>query len=589
MNKKDYFDKNTYVRFLVPTVLALLGSTFSSFGNTLLAGRFLGRDALNMMSVLSSFTFMYAMTGCLISIGAASRSSLALGSQDYRTAAEYEWLAMVLSFVVPILLSLPCVIFFDRFFMLLGASPEACELGATYGRLMLAFGFLNTLTYFPFNYLRLIGRGRYGTYSFGLMGIIDVVLVYAFLRLGLGTVGIALGYVTSMIIANGMGLWFLLTKNRIFRISRPRASDVPHMLKNVISFGSASALNNLCKMLRTALMNVIVARFLGKDGVSSLAVGFSIINLASATVTGFGQAMSPIIGVLRGEHDRNGQHGTIGVSLRFAITFHAALAVIIMLFAPQISEFFGISDPEHVRETAIVVRLVAVSLIPSAAMNVLIYYYTAIGENRGARLLTAMHAFVFPVALAYVHLRIDSSGYYAASFIMAELLDLAVMAAYAGVRTKASPQLDGILLEERTYSEKFFSTTSDGTPDRAVEASERVVAFCEENDVNPVLCVKIPLVVEELLVTLARHCSEGDNARMDVRISLVGEKVVMRIRCEGRIFNPVAWYHDRKQRLTPEEFMDDDSFSMDVVDKVAKSVEYSNMFDVNNLIVTMGE
>ncbi|MBQ7583796.1 MAG: hypothetical protein IJT24_04220, partial [Lachnospiraceae bacterium] len=181
MQTEDIFIRRTYSRFLTPTILALLGTTFSSFGNTLLAGHFLGKEVLAVMNILSSFTFLFAMLGCLISVGAVARSSIAVGREDFRTAGKYQWLSLVLSIAIPVIISFPCLLNFREVFTMLGGDQEAYLVGATYGRLVIAFGFLNTLMYFSFNFLRMIGKGGYGMYSFGAMGILDVILVYFFL------------------------------------------------------------------------------------------------------------------------------------------------------------------------------------------------------------------------------------------------------------------------------------------------------------------------------------------------------------------------------------------------------------------------
>ena len=588
MQSEDIFIRKTFSKFLNSTLLALLGTTFSAFGNTLLAGNFLGKEVLSVMNILSSFTFLYAMFGCLISIGAASKASIAVGREDYKGAGEYEWLALVLSFVVPIVISVPCLIHFKGLFTLLGADEAAYAIGSGYGRLVIAFGFLNTLMYFPFNFLRLIGKGRYGMYSFGAMGIIDVVLVYIFLKLGMGAVGVALGYIISMLVANCAGLYFLFAKNEIFKIMRPHNSNIIVMIRYIVAFGGASGLNNLCKMLRTVTLNLLISKYLGKEGLQSLAVGCSIINLTSASVTGFGQAVSPIVGVMFGERDRKGQRQAVKVSVVQSLVFHTVLAVLIVAFAPALSKVFGITDADHIRRTAVLVRLVGISLIPASVMNIFIYYYTAIGENRCSRILTVMHAFVLVWLLTALHLMFDRSNMYGIAFIMAEILDFGMMVLLSVIRRKRNSNLQGILLEQKMYAEKFFYTVCDGTEDGAVETSKQVVEFCEENDVSPAICMKLPLVVEELLVVLARHCFDDNTSKIDVRISLVGAKVLMRLRCGGASFNPIDWYNERKATLSLEEFMEDESFGMKVVEKLVKDVRYTNLFDVNNLIVAMG-
>ncbi len=584
----DIFIKRTYKRFLTPTVLALLGTTFSSFGNTLLAGRFLGKEVLGAMNILSSFTFLYAMLGCLISVGAAAICSISIGRMDSETAGRYEWLSLVLSFAVPVAISALCLLNFKGVFTMLGGDEEAYRIGAVYGKIVISCGFLNTLMYFPFNFLRLIGKGRYGMLSYGVMGILDVILVYIFLKLGMGPVGVALGYVISMLVADVSGMYFLFRKNRLFKMARPPKAELAGMCKKIAFFGGASGLNNLCKMARTVTMNLLITSFLGKYGMQSFAVACSMINLTSASVTGFSQAVSPIIGVLYGEKDRKGQRQVMKISIMYSTIFHGALALLIIIFASPIASAFGITGAQHIKDTALLVRLVGLSFIPASVMNIFIYYYTAIGENRISMILTLMHAFVLVVLIAAVHLNVSATNWYGAAFITAEILDFGVMLFLSLIRRRKDPELEGVLLEHKVYAENFFSTVSDGSEDGAVETSGQVVSFCEENGVSASLCMKLPLVVEELLVVLARHCFDKGGSHIDVRISLVQEEVVMRMRCEGAMFNPVEWYAERKRKLSPEDFMMDESFGMNVVDKLVHDVKYTSTFGVNNLIVTMG-
>ena len=220
-NNEDYFARKTFGRFLIPTVISLTGTLVAGFANTLMAGRFLGKEALSVMGILQSFTFLYSMLGCLISIGASTRAAVALGKGDHDTAAKYEWLSLVLSVVIPLVISLPCLVFFRGLFSALGGDEAAYAIGAGYGRLVIGFGFLGTLLYFPFNFLRLIGKGKYSTIAFTAMGISDIILVYAFLKAGMGLSGIAAGFILSMTIACIISMFFLFTKNHFFKMKRP--------------------------------------------------------------------------------------------------------------------------------------------------------------------------------------------------------------------------------------------------------------------------------------------------------------------------------------------------------------------------------
>ncbi len=576
----------------MPTVIAVLGTTLSTFGNTLLAGRFLGSDALSAMNVLSSFTFLYAMIGCLISVGASSLASIAIGRRDLVTVGKYETLALVLSIVIPVVISGLCFIDYHGLILFLGADEQIYQLSISYGRIVIAFGFLNALMYFPFNFLRLDGRAKMGMISFGAMGVLDLVLVYAFLSMGMGLKGVAIGSVISMAVANIVGIGMLLSKKSGIKPVIIKKNEVLMLTVSSFVSGSSAGLNNLCKMIRTVMLNALVIKNLGANHLSVLAVGCAIINLTSASVTGFGQALAPIVGIFHGERDKQGKKSALISTLLDCTIYHVVIAIIAIVGARFIAGAFGITEPELVREAIIMIRLVGISLIPAAAINIFIYYFTAIKENFMAMTLTVMHTFVLVVGFVALHFMFDKSTWYGIAFISAEVFDFLVLFVVSAIRRKQNSNLEGVLLNDKNSSEKFFSVVSDGTRDGAVKSAEEVVGFFEENDVPVKLCMKLQLVVEELLVVLATHCLDGEEADkqgINVKVTVIEDDVLMRLRCSGEVFNPIEWYYSKKNSMDPMDFMMDEAFSMNLVAKMVTDVKYTRTFGLNNLIVLINQ
>ena len=116
MESNGYLINATLKKYLIPTILSILGTTATAFVNTLLAGRFLGGDALAAMNIVSSFTFLFAMLGCLISIGASTCASVALGREDQETAERCASVALAASVFLPLLTAAPLLFFFHSFF-----------------------------------------------------------------------------------------------------------------------------------------------------------------------------------------------------------------------------------------------------------------------------------------------------------------------------------------------------------------------------------------------------------------------------------------------------------------------------------------
>lgn len=82
LENNDYFVKNTLRKYFVPTVISLLGSTAITFINTMITGNLYGKEALAAVNLINPVTFLFAMFGCLICIGGATCTSVAMGQED---------------------------------------------------------------------------------------------------------------------------------------------------------------------------------------------------------------------------------------------------------------------------------------------------------------------------------------------------------------------------------------------------------------------------------------------------------------------------------------------------------------------------
>ena len=373
----DYFIRKTLQKYLIPTIFSILGTTTVGFINTILAGQALGKEALTAMNLLSSFTFLFAMLGCMISIGSSACASVAVGMGDENAVGEYEMYAFLMSFLFPVLFSVVILLCFRSFLFMLGADETLYLFMKDYAKVVLAFGFLTTLMYFPFNFLRLDGRANLAMLVFGIMGVLDVVLLVLFLRAGAGLPGVAWATVISTAVADLLGILFLFFgKNRQIRPVFPGLKRMVSLTVSVCRTGAASGLNNLCNMLRTLVLNALILHGLGTEAASEFAIACALISFASASVYGCGQTVAPLIGVFYGERDPVSMKILMKRTIRYSAVIHGILFLLMIPLAGTLAHAFGMTDSRMISEAAEAVRLAALSLIPAAIMNVFIYYYT---------------------------------------------------------------------------------------------------------------------------------------------------------------------------------------------------------------------
>ena len=580
LENNNYFVKHTLRKYLAPTIISILGTTMITFVNSLLTGNMYGKEALAAMNLINPVTFIFAMFGCLISIGSSTSVSIAMGKEEDAQVGAYASLALLLSVVVPIIFSVVGIFFFRPFLGILGARGEWYHIAAAYGRVMLLGGVFTTLMYYPFNFLRVDGRGQYSMLIFGAMGVLDVIFVLIFYRLGLGLMGVGLAVVLSTAIADAVGMGILIFgKGRQIRFGA-----ITHPLRDSLQIcrvGAAAALNNLCNMLRTIVLNGLVLEALGSDGASMFAVACSVLNFAMAFVAGAGQAVAPLVGVFYGEKDDTSIRMLMKSAVRYALILMGGLFVLVGACSIPLARAFGITSYTLVIRTAAAICFMMLSLIPAAVVTDLTFHYTTIGQGSLASVLTFLRSFGFVALFAWLFVQAGAAQWMLAAFVLGELATLAVDVVLTRIICKKNPKLEGILLLRRQEDENYISFSVPGSAEGAVTASARMSEFCEQQEMDPRYEMMLPLALEEMLVLVNEHCfEENEDMYADVRILCSKEEVLLRIRCGGRIYDPVAEYQKRVQNMSEEELLMDESLGMRMITEAAKSVTFRRTLGV---------
>ncbi len=588
MQSNDIFIKKTLRRYMFPTIFTIAWTTLITFVNHIIIGKSYGETALTGANIVSSIVFLYFMLGCLINIGSSAVASVALGREKYDIVGKYESFAFIASIIFSLIVSAILLIFFEPIMHFMGARGEIYKLIANYGKTMVIFGFVITLMYFPFNFLKLDGRNVTATICFSIMFLMDIVLVLWGIKAGYGVTWVAKAYIISVAFSDLIGCVLLVTykltpiKPKLFK-----KNEILFFTVSVFRVGSSAGLNNLCNMLRTILLNAIIIRQLGSSRAAAFAVVCSIINLTSATVSGCGQTIASMVGVFYGEKDYVSIRFLMKNAIKYAIIIHAVITGLLIIFARPIAHGFGIWRASLLDKTVFDIRIYSLSLILCAILNVCIYYYMTIKVNDIALLVTFGRAFLFVSMFVYVFAFLKLSKFYAFSFLLAELLSFLIMMLMCG-RHRKEDQVKGVLLlKDYDETERMISFSVSSTNQGAVEASEKMEEFCMENDVDIKLAMTLPLALEELIVVMNEHCMVGKGSMTDVRILMSKGKVLMRIRCGGRLFDPIAWYKDKLETMTSEELLEDDSLGIRMIVKKSEFVNFSCTFGVNNVIVGM--
>ena len=146
-----------------------------------------------------------------------------------------------------------------------------------------------------------------------------------------------------------------------------------------------------------------------------------------------------------------------------------------------------------------------------------------------------------------------------------------------------------------------------------MDASTRISGFCEENELDPQRSMLISLSLEEMLISIKNHVfPQDDTQSISIRILIIPDpdpektdSIILRIRCSGTPFNPIAYYEQQKSQAVPDPMLmpEDDGLDLDSLDdllsglddslgiamivQAAPAVDYKTTFGVNNLTIIL--
>ena len=610
LNDNSNLISGLFRRALLPAILSVGGVMISTMANSIIAGNLLGHDALAVMSIASPIYFIFATIGSLAGVGGTSMAAWCIGRNDGEGSNRAFTLSAILALGVSMVLSAMGLVFLNPFVSLLGAQGELHALAKPYVALFLLGGAGIAGIYPPYFFLKLEGRMRLSVALFVCLALLNVGLDFFFVLVaGWDYAGIAAGTALANLAAAAAG-WFCLIRKGSFRLCSVRGywGEIGRM----IAAGSPAALNNLCNVVRSIALNRIIFALAAQIGLSAFNIVTTAGNLSLMVINGLAQTTVPFVAVFAGERDSS----SIRQLEKRAITEGAAIilpvSVLLAVFSRPFCTLFGVVETEVLAESSAAVAIFAASLLPAMISTVLVNYYQASGRTGLANLFTACRSLIMIVVAALLLSPVLQVRAVWLAFTLTELLSWAVLAIALSHLSRRSPQLKGVLLLDETYEKngKFISFSVQSSVDDIMNASRRISEFCEMNALSDDKSMLISLSLEEMLISIKEHCFPRDEKR-DISIRILiskgedgKESVVLRIRCSGSPFNPVAYYETQRKLNggnagmevsdDPAEFdlldsldMLGDSLGIAMIVSQARMVDYKSTFGVNNLTILL--
>ncbi len=586
LNNNDLFIARVLRRFMLPTILSVLGGTINTLVDSIIVGNVLGDQGLAAINLCTPIFFCQVALGALIGTGAATLSSIAVGQNDGAQSRRYYTLAVMLLAVAGLLFAVAGTALIQPAVRLLGGRGELYHLVYDYAIISMWGAPAKLLLYAPFNYLRVDGRPQLVTVVLLTMTVLNGGLDLLFMAgCGWGMQGAAAASVIASSVAAVLGFLCLRDRHSSFHLSSLKGGNL--QFGRILATGSPEALNNFFSMLRVMGLNLLLLNLGGGRLVAVFALLNSMSEFSLALINGVPQTATPLIGVYSGERDTPSIRLIMGKIFRSGLLLVLLFAALTAFCAPWLGRIFGLGAPDMQALAVPALYLFGISL-PFAMLNsILTYYYNTMQHIALANLLTSGRLLVFTLLPAWLLAQNGQAAFIWWFFPLSELLTLAMLLLLLPWFRRGKKQLSPVYLLDETLEKegKTINFSVANRVDSVLECSERISAFCDANDLTPKQSLAVSLALEEMLVIILQKCfTPGENQWVDVRVFQVQGTIGLRIRNGGRPFNPLAYLLE--QQAQGEDTLGE-TLGIAMINKLASTILYQRTFGVNSLMITL--
>ena len=388
--------------FAIPMILGDLLQQCYNIADTLIVGKFLGRNAL--AAVGSSFTLMTFITSIILGLcmGSGALFSIRFGQRDEDAFKENLCASFVFILFMTVLLNILSFVFLDKCCILLQVPDEVWGDMRAY----LFIVFMGIPAIFLYNYfasfLRAVGNSVTPLVFLAFSAVLNIFLdLWFVIGLNRGTSGAAEATVISQYISGiGISIYTLGTRSLVRSVWDIRILK-RNRIKEIISFSVLTCIQQSVMNFGILMVQGLVNSF-GTVIMAAFAAAVKIDAFAYMPVQDFGNAFSTFIAQNYGANDTSRIKAGLKSAVKISIIFSIIISAIVWVFAkPLMLIFVDAKEVDIIYEGIRYLRIEGAFYFGIACLFLFYGLYRAIGIPAMSVVLTVI-SLGTRVALAYI-------------------------------------------------------------------------------------------------------------------------------------------------------------------------------------------
>jgi len=381
------------MEFSIPTVIGLIFQQLYNTVDTLVVGKFVGKEALAAVGSTGSIVNMLVALCAGISLGAGVVISQHYGAKDYERLRRALHTTIVVTAVLSVLATVAGIVLTKPMLRLMSTPKDVFGQANTYLTIYFA-GISGLLIYnMGSGVLRAVGNSRLPLYFLCLCAMLNVVLDLVFvIAFGWGVAGVAYATILSQFISAGLEIFVLSRGDKPYTIKWHHLRVSVEELKQIVRIGMPSGVQQAI----TSFSNVFVQSYINYFGTACMAGWSSYSKLdvfLLIPMQSIAMASTTFVGQNYGAGKLDRAREGVKRSLTFSVIITAALCVVMVLLRVPLLKLFN-DDPEVIDYGAKFIALISPFYIVTSINQI---YAGALRGVGSSRIPTAIMLFSFVI------------------------------------------------------------------------------------------------------------------------------------------------------------------------------------------------
>ena len=585
MKRNSFIVSKALRTFVMAAVLTAAASQLAHTADSMIVGHVVGQDAVSAINLVLPLVEVLNCMGFLICFGANAMCAQAIGSNDLNKAARTFTATILTVLTLGMAVSLGISFFSQEIVDLMSEEPRLNGMAYDYIHTYAMGGWLQMMSYGLCLFVATDGRPRVVTKAVVAGAVANIIVdIVTISVLGMGVDGAAIGSL-SMFTVNIIILGNYLRKpGSSYRLKWPGKSLAGIFVNNVRE-GAPITLSNSLMAVTIMLINDIVLRFLGSDGLFIWSVCLQMLLLSYVFIDGVIESMFAIGGVLVGERDLKGLEILVKQAL-IVIAMLVAIVIFMMYMPGLVGYLFGVKGgTEMAFELNRVLRIFALMLIPFAVTQILLSTYQIIGHDK-ASVVTATAQTVMLVIVVWCVAEMEGVELWW-GFVAACALVLLFQVGYTTARSRIfQANISPLTMIPHETGGETFDRSVKYNKDDVYATLTNIDTFLKNINVSAENAFRINMCCEELMTNIVKY-SKGRVVRQsfDIHIHVNTEGVFVTLKDAGKPFDPVK--AGKQQDAENDDVKDNKHLGLRLVTSIIPDITYKYMYGQNTVFISL--